>query len=132
MGMLHLRDCKTSEDKLRFLKEVLEEDIDPTCAGEEADEDYQTAIVMLAAMIEGPDVMRLCRLTNYPQHFVDAIARNAEAAELWSKEGLHYDWGEDGQFRLVPFWSDVFVARGILRRTRNSQGEWVYGPTAGS
>jgi hypothetical protein len=126
--MLRLRDCKTSEDKLKFLKEILEEDIDPTCAGDEANEGYQTAIVMLAAMIEGPDVKCLSNLTNYPQHFIEAIARATEAAKLWSKKGVNYDhWFVGDQLRCVAFWSDVLVAQGILCRTRNSQGEWIYG-----
>jgi hypothetical protein len=125
--MLRYRDCKTNEEKLNFVKQILEEDFGAAIGGDETDVGYQTAIVMLAAMAEGTDVKRLSRLTNYPESFIESIAWNARRAELWSREGPHYDHWFDGDLvRSEAFCCDVLVAQGLFRRKRNDEGEWLY------
>ena len=77
----------------------------------------RAAMVVVGAMLEGPDANRLAHLTGYHHDFVAQVAVRMRAAGLWTDS--HIDcasWAEDEPVGHSNFRRDLFVAEGRLFR----------------
>ena len=79
--MMHRREYKTEEEKRKLIKEAVNE-FCPVPKDDESELFYRTAVVLVAAMWEGPDVTRLSDLTGYSKEFVADISLNSRKARL--------------------------------------------------
>lgn len=59
---MHRRECKTEEEKRKLIKEAVD-DFCPAPKDDEGELSYRTAVVLVAAIWEGPEVARLADLT---------------------------------------------------------------------
>jgi len=93
------------------------EDLDPTLKGREIDDDYRTAVVLLAAL-KGPDLKTLVEFTGFDRAFIAKIRSRMMDAEIWTDVYVSCDhwFSANGDFEGVAFWSDVLVAEGLLGR----------------
>jgi len=57
---------------LQFVKDTLSE-LDPRLEGGTPDDFYLTALVLVSALVCGPDTARLAEFTQLPREFVQAI-----------------------------------------------------------
>ena len=85
---------------------------------DEADDSYQTAIVLVSAIGLGPDTSRLADFTWLPRDFVEAIRQRMLRAELWTEVDVFYShwFGAGKMMHLDRFSLDVMVAEGLLLR----------------
>jgi hypothetical protein len=89
---------------------------------------FQAAIVMITALFEGPDVVRIAEVTGYPRETVDQIAARLTASGLWKGNRTAYqEWDSNTKIGILRFTTDHMVALGLLRRTgEKSNGRYVY------
>ena len=74
---------------LQFVKDTLLE-LDPTWEGSEPDESYQTALVLVSALVCGSDIEGLAEFTQLPRTFVETIRHRMIRAELWTESDAFY------------------------------------------
>lgn len=88
----------------------------------------ECAVAMVAALVVGPDVARIARVTGYPLESVSRIGARLQASELWTNDGTDYqEWDHTTKIGTVNFVMDHFVALGMLRRTGEKRnGRYVY------
>jgi hypothetical protein len=86
------------------------------------------AVVVLAAIFEGTDPVRLASFCGYELAFVQAVAKRMIASKLWIQARVDYsfvglkDEGEQkGAFRI-----DVLIAKGWVTRTGRRRKGWRY------
>jgi DNA-binding IclR family transcriptional regulator len=54
---------------------------------------FQTALVMIAALFEGPDIAKIAEVTGCPRETVDRIAARLTASGLWKDDRTDYqEW----------------------------------------
>jgi hypothetical protein len=89
---------------------------------------FQAAIVMITALFEGPDVVRIAEVTGYLKETVDQIAARLTASGLWKDGGIDYqEWDPTTDVGILRFTMDHMVALGLLRRTGEKRnGRYVY------
>jgi len=106
------------EIDLQFVKDALSE-LDPSLNDSEETEAYRTALVVVAALVEGPDTVRLAEFTEMPWDFVETIRRRMIQAELWNEIDIFCDhwFVEGGIVRPTALWLDVLIAQGLLVRS---------------
>ena len=124
--MTHLHEYKTDAEKLKFVKETVKE-----CFGlaqeHEDDTAFRSAVVLIAAFVEGANIERLTALTGYPPEFVADISLRARSAGLWVNEQVCYEhWFEGDIIRPQAILCDVMVVEGLLIRRENEDGEIQY------
>jgi len=113
---------------LQFVKDSLAE-LDPNLDGEQPDDVYRTALVVLSALACGPDAQCLAKFTQLPVEFVDAIRRRMIAAELWTEVDINCDHWFAGVNKVSTsaFWADVLAAQGVLVRAwDDTVGDYRY------
>ena len=88
----------------------------------------QAALVMIAALFEGPDVVKIAEVTRCSRETVDPIAARLTASGLWKDNRTDYqEWDPNTQIGILRFTMDHMVALGLLRRTgEKSNGRYVY------
>jgi hypothetical protein len=112
------------EEVKDFLSEL---DLDAT--NEEEPELYNTALVLLSALVCGPDTGRLAVFTGLACSFVSSIRRRMIQAELWTDTNVCYDewFVADGVLCTSCFWLDVLVAEGLVSRAWDEEmGQYCY------
>ena len=125
--MLHLHECKTAEEKLKFIEETVLECL-PDIGKDEDELIFQTAVVLFAAMVMGTNIDDLTALTGYPAEFVADISIRARSTELWVNEGVCYEhWSlDEDMVKPVAILLDVMVVMGDLTRKREESGAFRY------
>jgi hypothetical protein len=79
---------------------------------------FDSAVVMVAAHVEGPDVERIARVTAYPSEFIDQIGVRLTESGLWKNDRTDYqEWDPTTDIGMIRFTMDHLVALGKLRRT---------------
>ena len=88
----------------------------------------QAALVMIAALFEGPDVVKIAEGTRCSGETVDPIAARLTASGLWKDNRTDYqEWDPNTKIGILRFTVDHMVALGLLRRTgEKSNGRYVY------
>ena len=89
----------------------------------------QAALVMIAALFEGPDVVKIAEVTRCSRETVDPIAARLTASGLWKDNRTDYqEWDPDTKIGILRFTVDHMVALGLLRRTgeKSKNGRYVY------
>src|SRR5215469_1899772 len=89
---------------------------------------FQAALVMVAALFEGPDVVKIAEVIGCPRETVDQIASRLTASGLWKDNRTDYQqWDPTTGMGLLRFAMDHMVALGLLRRTgEKKNGQYVY------
>jgi hypothetical protein len=132
-------DCGTSLDAawallygirkdLPFVKEVLLR-ITPEPIGFEQSPEYQPALVLLSALVCGPDAAKLTNFTGVSESLVSNIRLWMIEAGLWTIREVRCEhwYNQDESFRVVVFWTDVLVAQGLVdRRWDQHEGAYRY------
>jgi hypothetical protein len=122
--MTHWQECMTVGERLKLVKETVEESC-PSAAEDEMA--FRTAVVLFAAMSEGPNVENLRALTGYPPEFVAAISFCARNAGLWVGERVCYEnWFEEDSVNPLAILLDVMVAGGQMIRCKDEDGQILY------
>lgn len=121
VGLFHRQ---TAEEKLKFIEETVKE----CCPDIGEDElSFQTAVVLFAAMVVGPDMDNLTAMTGYPREFVGDIAFRARDTGLWIDGRVCYvHWFKGDSVRFVPILCDILVIEGKLTRRRRKDGKFLY------
>lgn len=80
------------------------------------DESFDTAVILLASTIVGPNVLSVSRYTGIATPEVAKRAKNFRESKVWSGKKVRAgEWfDKDGG---IAFWLDVSVGDGMLRRT---------------
>jgi hypothetical protein len=94
-----------------------------------SDPDYETAVIMVAALFIGPNVDAIVDLTGCTRDIVDSIASRMRASGMWTDEGVDYDdWFSDDLRGIVAFAMNLHIATGKFIRTnqKTSTGDWIY------
>jgi hypothetical protein len=113
---------------LRFVKDTLSE-LDPTLDHDKRNASYNTALVLLSALVCGPNTGRLAAFTELRTDFVDAIRQRMIQAELWTDSDVLCDhwFVRDNVVSLSAFWSDTLVGEGlVVRRWDEEVGNYRY------
>ena len=91
----------------------------------------ETAVIILAALFEGPNVDAIVRLTGSSREVVEAIASRMRASSIWADQEV--DYGEYEKWLCGDISGDLalarmsLVAQGHLIRTAGKRnGRWVY------
>ena len=107
-------------------KEV--EKLDNDMEGEENDEAYKVAVILLpAAYVEGPNVDRLVKFTSYSRDFIAGISRRMHGSGLWENGFVHDDhWFRGDRYATMIFWTDTLVATGQIVAKRSEDGQFLY------
>ena len=89
---------------------------------------FQAALVMVAALFEGPDVAKIAEVIGCPRETVDQIATRLTASGLWKDNRCNYqEWDPTTDIGILRFTMDHMVALGLLRRTgEKKNGQYVY------
>lgn len=114
---------------LQVVKDTLLE-LDLIIDIEEQPEFYNTALVLLSAVICGPDTRNLAAFTGLSRSFIAPIRRRMLQSDLWTEiEACSGDWYvAQGLFCTTSFWLDVLVAQGLVVRTWSEpEGQYCYG-----
>ncbi len=100
--------------------------MDPKLA--RGDRGFQIAVLMVAgALIVGPFVRRLVKLTGYSNALVRQVCRNMRKSRLWTDNVLTLEWfNEDHCYVECMLWVYTLVAEGKLLAARNRTGDWEY------
>jgi hypothetical protein len=117
---------------LEFIKAALTE-LDPTLEDSQQDDSYRTALVLVSALVHGPDTGLLAEFTDFAREFVEAIRQRMIQAELWTEIEVFCDhwFGEGSTVSLTSFWPDVLIAQGLLvRQWIEEEGDYRYFSTA--
>jgi uncharacterized protein YodC (DUF2158 family) len=90
---------------------------------------FQGAVLlMVAALVTGPDVSRLACFTKYPATFVAEISQRMRGAGLWKDGSVESEhWFDGEEWRTAAFWMDVLVGEGRVVTQRREDGKRVYG-----
>jgi hypothetical protein len=119
---------KREKSNMKRIKEMVKE-LDPSLEGAEDHVDYKTAVVLLAALLEGTGVQRLAAFTGYSEDFIAAIASRMRKAELWVEDHFYWEhWPRGGSIHPAVFWMDACVAEGLLVRRREDGDVFRYYP----
>jgi hypothetical protein len=113
---------------LQFIKETLLE-LDPTWEGSEPAESYQTALVLVSALVCGSDTEGLAGFTQLPRTFVETIRHRMIRAELWTESDVFYaHWfGEGNLVCTTAVWLDVLIGQGlVVRKWDEDAGDYRY------
>jgi len=88
----------------------------------------QAALVMIAALFEGPDVVKIAEVTGCSRETVDRIAARLTASGLWKDDRTDYqEWDHRSEIGILRFAMDHMVALGVFRRTGEMMdGQYVY------
>ena len=99
------------------MKEVLLK-IAPELIGFERSPEYQPALVLLSALVCGPDAAKLASFTGLSDSLVWNIRLWMIEAGLWTIQDVRCQhwYNQDESFRDVAFWADVLVAQGLVDR----------------
>jgi len=102
--------------------------IDPDLNPDEDEDAFKVAVVLMAAaLVTGPDVVRLATFTKYPAVFVAEIDQRMRAAGLWKDGGVEGGhWFKGDEWRVCSFLADVMVAQGLLLTQRREDGTLEY------
>jgi len=102
--------------------------IDPDLNPDGDEYSFKVAVVLMAAaLVTGPDVVRLAAFTKYPAVFVAEIDQRMRAAGLWKDGGVEGEhWFKGDEWRVCGFLSDVMVAQGLLLTQRREDGKLEY------
>jgi hypothetical protein len=117
---------------LELIKAALTE-LDPTLEDSDEDDSYRTALILVSALVHGPDTRVLAEFTDLPREFVEAIRQRMIQAELWTEIEVFCDhwFGEGNAVCLTSFWPDVLIAQGlVVRQWIEEEGEYRYFGTA--
>jgi len=108
-----------TKPKLQFVKDRLLE-IDPSVQGTEDTESYKAALILLSALVCGPNAKQLERFTGLPGDLIRQVRHRMIEAQLWTAVGICCDdWFIGDAFCDTQFWADVLVAEGLVVR------EWI-------
>ena len=119
-------ECKTVEQKRKFLNEMVEECC-PWARAAKDDTAFRTVVLLFAALAEGTNPESLTVLTGYPPEFVAEISFLARNAGLWVNDGVCYDnWFERDKIKPVAMMCDLFVLEGVLIRLKCDDGKIRY------
>jgi hypothetical protein len=113
---------------LQFVKDTLSE-LDPSLDGSEQSESYMTALVLVSALVQGPNVRRLAVFTGVPEQFVERIRERMVRAELWDEIDVFSDhwFGEGNMVSMTALWLDILIAQGlVIREWDEEAGEYRY------
>ena len=114
---------------LEFVKATLLE-LDPSLEGsEEEGESYNTALVLVSALVCGPCTTRLAEFTKLPPEFVATIRQRMIQAELWTELAACCDhwYVAAGLVHTTAFCLDVLIAQGIaVRQWSEEEGQYRY------
>jgi len=105
---------------LQFVKDTLSE-LDPSLEGGTPDDFYLTALVLVSALVCGPDT----EFTQLPREFVQAIHQRMIPAELWTEIDVfcgHW-FGEGNTVSTTAICLDVLIAQGLVVRKWDEQEE---------
>jgi hypothetical protein len=89
----------------------------------------QAALVMIAGLFEGPDVVKIAEVTRCSRETADRIAARLTASGLWKDDRTDdQEWDPATNIGIVRFTVDHMVALGLLRRTgaKSKNGQYVY------
>jgi len=94
----------------------------------ESKDSIECAVIMIAAVFEGPDVAKIARVTGYPVESVSKVGARLQESGLWTNHGTYYqEWNHTTKIGIVKFIMDHYVARGVLRRNgKKMNGHYVY------
>ena len=125
--MKHLDECKTAEEKLKFIEETVEECL-PDIEKDEDELIFQTAVVLFAAMVVGTNIDDLTALTSYPRELVADISFRPRNSGLWVNGRVCYEhWSlDEDMVKPVAILLDVMVVMGDLTRKREESGAFRY------
>lgn len=124
--MMHWRECKTDEEKRKFVKETVKECC-PSAGEDDDDTGFRIAVVLMAALAEGTNIENLTALTGYPPEFVADISFRARHAGIWANDQVDYDhWSEGDSVHPTAILMDVMVIEGLLTRRRCEDGQIRY------
>jgi hypothetical protein len=90
---------------------------------------FEAAIVMIAALFEGPNVVKIAEVTRRSKEVVDPIAARLTASGLWKDDRTDYqEWDPATNIGVLRFTLDHMVALGLLRRTgeKSANGRYMY------
>lgn len=114
--------------EVQIVKNTLFE-LDRIISIQEQPEVYRTAVVLLSAVICGPDTTHLMSFTGLPRSLIAPIRRRMIQAELWTElEACCSGWyDKEGRFCITSFRLDVLVAQGSVTRTWDEvEGQYCY------
>jgi hypothetical protein len=88
----------------------------------------QAALVMIAALFEGPDVVKIAEVTRCLRETLDRIAARLTASGLWKDSRTDYqEWDPTTNIGILRFTMDHMVSLGLIRRTgEKNNGRYVY------
>lgn len=95
-----------------FEKEV--QHLDPKMTNPQEDS-FRTAVLLLAALQETPNILKLTKFTGYPREFVRERVQRARKAKIFVGAEVACEWFEENGG--IAFWCDVLVVEGLLSRT---------------
>src|SRR5690242_8241248 len=124
--MMHWQECKTHAEKLKYVEETVE-DWCPSAGEGEDDIGFRSAVVLIAALVEGTNIEHLTALTGYPREFVADISFRAKSAGLWVDDQVCYEhWFEGDSVKPVAILCDVMVVEGLLVRQKHEDDNIRY------
>lgn len=103
-------------EELKEMVHELEGHDDPTTPSDEDDESYRIAVLLIAGLDRGVNLMDLIGFTGYHAEWVAKVADNLAKSGIWVDGITHCNWfdeDEDG----ISFWIDVNVGRGFLEKS---------------
>jgi len=102
------------------LRQIIQEvaRLDPNLRPDEST--FHSAVLLLAALQQGQDTMKLAQFTGYSLAWIEERAARLRAAGIWKRGKTHAEWADD-EDGAVSFWMDVCVAEGLLKR---AAGVW--------
>ena len=82
----------------------------------ERDQAFTTALILLSALVVGPNDQAVADFTGLSLSTVQKRTRNLRAGGLWGHDGkIHADWFDE-ETGGISFWLDVAVADGLMVR----------------
>ena len=82
-------------------------------------EQRQAAAVVMAGLIIGPNVKRICRWSGYPRERVLKYASNLWKQGIWHRGGIHMDEGEESGVQDMELILMTCAALGEVVKTPN-------------
>ena len=96
---------------LRRVKNIVRR-IDP----ELADDGFDIATLMVAALFVGPNQRRLYAFTGLPKDLIADVAGRLRTNGIWVGGKIHCSWADDGA-TTTDFILDLLVGQGLLAKT---------------
>ena len=80
---------------------------------------FQTAAIMLSALVVGANARRVAAFTGYGAPFVRMVASRLRDSGIWRNGKTRSDWAHP-EHGGIAFWCDVAVAEGFMERVAGS------------